>query len=202
MVLYCIVLYCRALHFNGLHCIVFVGVVWNFFIVLYCIVLYCIVLYGIVLYCIVLYCIVLYCIVSYRIVLYCIVLYCIVLYCIPFGSTFRNQVNLVGDQLSAISWGSCLESLYCILLYCFLLHCILSSWDQLSATRLIWLRISFLQFHGVSGTWPPRRCNGVVAAALRRCGCRAGHAVVNRVIAAAARHKAIPPRFFARDREQ
>ena len=60
----------------------------------------------------------------------------------------------------------------CILLYC--MHCIVSSWDQLSATRLIWLGISFLQFLGVSGTWRPRRCNGVVAAALRRCGCRGG----------------------------
>ena len=39
----------------------------------------------------------------YYIVLYCFVLYCIALYCIQLGSTFRNQVNLVGDQLSVIS---------------------------------------------------------------------------------------------------
>ena len=57
---------------------------------------------------IVLYCIVLYCIVLYCIALHCIVLYCIALYCIHLGSTFRNQVNMVGDQFSAIS-RSCLE---------------------------------------------------------------------------------------------
>ena len=119
---------------------------------------------------------------------YCIVLYCIVLYCICLGSTFCNQVNLIGDQLSAIS-GSCVElggravvtvwlprrcddavtavgalsryrggrgvqnhiatvfrgvhnNLYCIVLYC---CCIIlvSVWDRLSATRLIWLEIRF-----------------------------------------------------------
>ena len=48
------------------------------------------------------------CFVLFCIVLYCIVLYCIVLYCIHLGSTFRNQVNMVGDQLSAIS-RRCLE---------------------------------------------------------------------------------------------
>ena len=104
------------------------GELSNDCIVMYCIVLYCIVLYCIVMYCICLgsafrnqvnlvgglssisgscleflYCIGLYCIVLYCIVLYGIVLYGSVLYFICFGSTFRNQVNLVGHQLSAIS---------------------------------------------------------------------------------------------------
>ena len=123
-----------------------------------------------------------FCIVLYYIVLYCIVLYCTVLYCICLGSTFRNQVNLVGDQLSAIS-GSCLELLYwyCIVLYCYcfvlyrivsyrivlycvVLYCIVSVRGQLFATRLIWLGSAFCNFRGLSGTWRPRRCNDVVAA--------------------------------------
>merc|ERR1711965_808564 len=39
--------------------------------------------------------------------------------------------------------------LYCIVLYCIVLYCVVSVWDQLSATRLIWLG-AFLQFLGVA----------------------------------------------------
>ena len=48
--------------------------------------------------------------------------------------------------------------LHCGVLYCIVLHCIVSSWDQLSATRLIWLG-AFLQFLGVGG----RMVSAVVA---------------------------------------
>ena len=87
---------------------------------------------------------------------------------------------MVRGQFSAIS-GSCLELLLCFVLYCIVLYrivlyCIISVWDQLSVTRLIWLGVSFLQFLGVVWNLAAAPLYGVVAAALGGSACRGGRA--------------------------